>query len=122
LEWLEGGARKPPYSIWHAQYCTIGGTIGVGEILGSVALDCCRSVMLVDGALVPIDGTCEEGSTIRCEENGKRWYIDGRLVASADKSDNVTLLPLPTPKNSAYLAISIKGSFTISDVEYHLEL
>ena len=98
----------------------IGGTIGVGEIEGTMALDCCRSVLLVNGALVPIDGTCKEGSTIRCEDSGKKWYIDGRLVASTDQSDNVTLLDAPMTNWNALPAISTKGSFTVSEVEYYL--
>jgi hypothetical protein len=96
------------------------GTVGVGETQGTMALDCCRSVMLVNGALVPLDGTCKEGSTIRCEEKGKRWYIDGRLVASADQSDNVTFIEAILASCNAVPAISTKGSFTVSDVEYYL--
>jgi hypothetical protein len=99
---------------------SIGGTIGVGEEDCTVALDCCRSVMLVNGALVPIDGTCKEGSTIRCEDRGKRWYIDGRLVASTDESDNVTFIDVKMTNWYALPAISAKGSFTVSDVEYYL--
>jgi hypothetical protein len=98
----------------------IGGTIGVGEIDKTVALDCCRSVMLVNGVLLPIDGTCKEGSTIRCEERGKKWYIDGRLVASTDESDNVTLIDAIVTSWYALPAISTKGSFTVSDMEYYL--
>jgi hypothetical protein len=96
------------------------GTMGVGEVQGTVALDCCRSVMLVNGALVPLDGTCKDGSTIRCEELGKRWYIDGRLVASADQSDNVTFIEANFTSCNALPGISTKGSFTVSDVEYYL--
>jgi hypothetical protein len=99
---------------------TIGGTIGVGEIQGTVALDCCRSVMLMNGALIPIDGTCKDGSTIRCEDRGNKWYIDGRLVASTDQSDNVTLLDAPMTNWDPCPAISTKGSFPVSDVEYYL--
>jgi hypothetical protein len=100
---------------------SMSGTIGVGDINGTVALDCCRSVILVNGALVPIVGTCKEGSTIRCEDRGKKWYIDGRLVASTDQSDNVTFIDVPNMTDwNALPAISAKGSFTVSDVEYYL--
>jgi hypothetical protein len=99
---------------------SISGTNGVGEIGGTVALDCCRSVMLVNGALYPIDGTCKNGSTIRCEDKGKRWYIDGRLVVSTDQLDNVTLLGTDVPFWAAVPTLSTKGSFTVSDVEYYL--
>lgn len=98
------------------------GSIGVGEIECTVALDCCRSVMLVNGNHLPIDGTCKEGSTIRCEERGKKWYIDGRLVASTDQLDNVTFIDAEMTSWLALPAISTKGSFTVSDVEYDLIL
>jgi hypothetical protein len=101
--------------------CSIDGINGVGEMERTVALDCCRSVMLVSGAVMPIDGTCKDGSTIRCEERGKRWYIDGRLVASADQSDGVVvLLDEDVTDWAAVPALSTKGSFTVSDVEYYL--
>jgi hypothetical protein len=93
---------------------------GVGDIDGTVALDCCRSVMLVNGALLPIDGTCEEGSTIRCEERGKKWYIDGLLVASTDQADDVAFIDVDMTNWYALPAISAKGSFCVSDVEYYL--
>jgi hypothetical protein len=97
------------------------GTIGVGEIANTVALDCCRSVMLVEGVLLPIDRRCKEGSTIRCEEGGKRWYIDGRLIASMYQSDkDVPHLFAHTTGQYALPTISAKGSFTVSNVEYHL--
>jgi hypothetical protein len=109
---------------WRHKSIAIGdicGTDGVGEVQDTVALDCCRSVMLVNGVLLPIDGTCKEGSTIRCEEGGKNWYIDGRLVASTDQSDqDVALINTNATGLYAIPAISAKGSFTVSDVEYHL--
>jgi hypothetical protein len=70
---------------------SIGGTNGVGEVAGTTALDCCRLVLLVNGTLLPIVGTCKDGSTIRCEDKGKKWYIDGQLVASTDQLENVTV-------------------------------
>jgi hypothetical protein len=95
---------------------------GVGEKQGTVALDCCRSVILLKGALIPIDGACKEGSTIRGEDRGNKWYIDGRLVASTDQSDDVTFIDAPNTTNwyGAIPAISVNGSFTVSDVEYYL--
>jgi uncharacterized protein YraI len=78
--------------------------------------------MLVNGALLPIDGTRKKGSTIRCEGNGKKWYVDGRLVASTDQSDNVTFIEAPMTNWSRGLpvpAISAKGSVDVSNVEYH---
>jgi hypothetical protein len=99
----------------------IGGTLGVGEMYYTLALDCCRSVMLVNGDLLPIDGTCKEGSTIRCEDRGKRWYIDGRLVASTDESNHVTFIDVDMDDWFALPAISAKGSFTVSNVEYYLD-
>jgi hypothetical protein len=89
---------------------------GVGEMQNSVALDCCRSVMLLNGTIIPIDGTCKEGSTIRCEDQGQNWYIDGQLVASTNPADKVAVV------NSlgGFPAISAKGSFCVSNVEYYL--
>jgi hypothetical protein len=99
---------------------SIAGTKGVGEIGDTVALDCCRSVMLVNGTPHPIEGTCKEGSTIRCEDRGKKWYIDGRLVASTNQADNVTLVDGSLISSKGLPAISAKGSFCVSDVEYQL--
>jgi hypothetical protein len=114
---------------------------GVGDIDGTVALDCCRSVMVVNGALLPFDGTCKEGSTIRCEDKGNKWYIDGRLVASTDQSDEDVLVfqdklkrtegkIVPAHYGGSYHnklkegpivpTISAKGSFYVSNVEYCL--
>jgi hypothetical protein len=95
-------------------------TIGVGDIDGTVALDCCRSIILLNGALIPIDGTCKEGSTIRCEDRGNKWYIDGRLVASTDQSDNATSIDdiMTNWYYTALPAISVDGSFYVSKVEY----
>jgi hypothetical protein len=107
---------------WAPSIGCIDGINGVGEIAGTVALDCCRSVMLVNGAVLPINGTCKDGSTIRCEERGKRWYIDGRLVASTDQLDNVALLDEDVTNWAAVPALSTKGSFTVSDVVYYLNL
>jgi hypothetical protein len=97
-----------------------GGTHGIGEIPSTVALDCCRSVMLLNGALIPIDGRCKDGSTIRCEDGGNKWYVDGRLVASTDQADNVTLIEWNVTGVVEVPAISVKGSFCVSDVEYRL--
>jgi hypothetical protein len=109
---------------WAPSIGCIDGINGVGEINGTMALDCCRSVMLVNGAVLPIDGTCKDGSTIRCEERGRRWYIDGRLVASTDQLDNVALLDEEedVTVRAAVPALSTKGSFTVSDVVYYLNL
>jgi hypothetical protein len=93
---------------------------GVGDVDGTVALDFCRSVMLVNGIALPIHGTCKEGSTIRCEERGKKWYVDGRLVASTDQADDVTFIDVNMANWDALPAISAKGSFSLSDVEYYL--
>jgi uncharacterized membrane-anchored protein len=75
--------------------------------------------MLVSGAVLPIKGTCKDGSTIRCEEGGKKWYIDGRLVASTDQSDEDVALIGANVMNSLP-TISAKGSFTVSRVDYYL--
>jgi hypothetical protein len=98
----------------------IAGVKGIGEMPSTVALDCCRSVMLVNGALIPIDGRCKDGSTIRCEDGGNKWYVDGRLVASTNQADNVTLIEWNVTGMVESPAISVKGSFCVSDVEYRL--
>jgi hypothetical protein len=98
----------------------IAGTTGVGEVASTVALDCCRSVMLVNGTIIPIDGRCKDGSTIRCEDRGNKWYVDGRLVASTNQADSVTLIAWNMTGMQGVPAISAKGSFCVSDVEYHL--
>jgi hypothetical protein len=100
---------------------------GVGDMVGTVALDCCRSVILVNGPLHPFDGTCKEGSTIRCEDNGERCFIDGLLVASIDQSDRDVLgfKEIPFVRNTIghtqrqlVPAISAEGSFYVSNVVY----
>jgi hypothetical protein len=84
-----------------------------------MALDCSRSVMLVNhGSLIPIEGTRKEGSKIRCEDRGKKWYIDGRLVASANPADDVVVVSIVSSQGSP--AISAKGPFCVSNLGYQL--
>ncbi|KAL7534772.1 hypothetical protein ACHAXR_006068 [Thalassiosira sp. AJA248-18] len=63
---------------------------GVGEEENSVALDCCRGGLLVQGEYTNLEGlSIGTGSVIRCEQKGHRWMVDGKIVVSSIASDEV---------------------------------
>jgi len=71
--WMHGRSKAYPQ---------FGNQSGVGDAAPSVGLDISRSGILVDGTLTAVPGlSVKEGTAIRSEDFGRRWYVDGRLVA-----------------------------------------
>jgi hypothetical protein len=110
---------------------------GVGDVVGSVGIDLIRSGIVVDGNFQAIEGlTATAGCVVRCEDFGNRWYFKGRLIASYLASDSVVLVRATTTTSttvdeypypfgsvahtrSVSPAISVKGSFEVSNVSYY---
>mmetsp|Transcript_4517 Transcript_4517/g.8694 ORF Transcript_4517/g.8694 Transcript_4517/m.8694 type:complete len:321 (+) Transcript_4517:71-1033(+) len=98
---------------------------GVGDIESTYALDTVRSCVLNAGTRNDIEGLeVKEGSIIKIELCGK-WYIDGKLVASADENDGqLNIIKSPRQHTiSRYPmtpAISIKGEANIVNVDYKI--
>lgn len=61
---------------------------GVGEEENSIALDCCRGGLLNQGDYIKLGLSIGEGSVIHCEQKGRRWLVDGKLVVSSIASEN----------------------------------
>jgi len=99
----------------------------IGDAEGSVALDPYLSGITIDGTLKRVEGLeLKDGLIIRTEDFGNRWYIDGRLVASDDKSDSALLVKSENsyPYSDSYHTyyrhpvIFINGEFLVSDIKY----
>ena len=93
----------------------LNGGLGVGEISGSVSLDCLRTGILQEGIFFTVDTiSIQEGSVIRCErhQNGYRWIVDGREVNCQAHEMN-TSISVP--------CISITGNLRLSSISYSEE-
>ena len=56
---------------------------GVGDVNQTSALDLTRSCYLLDGTMTQIDSLEQkEGTIVRSEDYGKKWFVNGKLVAS----------------------------------------
>jgi len=102
-----------------------GTSFGVGDVACSLAIDLARSCFLRDGIRTDMSGLeIKEGSVVRSENFGNKFFIDGRLVASADASDGgVQITGGSGWMNGDYWkfmrpALSIKGQMKISAIEY----
>jgi len=103
---------------------------GVGDLDNTVGLDLSRSSIVNNGSLHRIDGLqLKNGTSIRSEDYGNRWYVDGQLVASnkVSESDSVLLLgeerarrePYSNNKDLyAHPVISATGKFKVSSFFY----
>ena len=98
---------------------------GVGEEESSIALDCCRGGLLLEGSFCRLDSlSIGSGSIIRCEDKGHRWFVNGILVAStiltddvATHFDNSFLPPIHCQRESKIVpCFSGKGIWTISQI------
>mmetsp|Transcript_62261 Transcript_62261/g.69660 ORF Transcript_62261/g.69660 Transcript_62261/m.69660 type:complete len:161 (+) Transcript_62261:2-484(+) len=88
---------------------TIAAGVGVGDVAQTFALDLTRSTFLFDGNSQPIDRLeYKKGTTIRTENFGLDWYINGEIVyPSSKKIRSRGVLPL----------ISIKGEMEITSIQ-----
>ncbi|CAB9517153.1 SH3KBP1-binding protein 1 [Seminavis robusta] len=118
--WISSSDQNMP------QYRSSESGRGVGYGSRSMALDCVKACVAVGGAThnlsssvaLGTDGTCT--CTIRSENHGNHWYIDGRLVASTSKKGgNVSEFTL-NDGNEWIPALSIKGNCRISKIELQL--
>lgn len=103
---------------------------GVGYVFPSIAVDCGRTGICAfeppppgtrgtrTENFVAIDQSTkiDEGTSIRCEDKGNKWYIDGKLVASSSGDDGVARIDVPTLSNIVP-CVSIKGSLRVSNIE-----
>jgi hypothetical protein len=101
---------------------------GVGYAGNSIALDCTKSSMVhklstPDAPTVTthIPGlSLAEGSVIRCEDYGHKWYVDGKLAACAGsgETEGVRSIPgWPPATQTAIPFISAQGCFRVSKIE-----
>lgn len=96
------------------------GTQGVGYTSYSMALDAARSCVVSKKKMHDLPQlNVAPGSVIRCEENGKSWFVDGKLVASTVTKDNVVTVSSSLQANSIP-CVSVKGKieFTAFDFLY----
>jgi len=105
----------------HASY---GNSIGVGDVTNTLSIDLSRSCFLKNGHRTDISGLeLKEGTVVRSEDFGNRWFVDGRLVASINKDDSAVTIKGASEYNANYMAymipvISVKGDAKISAIEY----
>ena len=97
------------------------GTQGVGynNSSYSMAFDVLRSGVVCSNTFyaVPNAATVTSGSVIRCEEQGKAWYLDDNLIASNEALVNVTKINMTT-KGQMVPCISLKGSVELINFEF----
>ena len=88
---------------------------GVGDVTDTYALDLTRSTYLVNGNGDPIDRLeHKKGTTIRSEEYGKVWYVDGEIVCpSSEEKFEDKVGPI---SNGVHPMISIKGGMEITSI------
>lgn len=98
---------------------------GVGEFNFSIAMDCFRSGLLVQGCLTQIEElSFGEGTVVRCENMGEKWLVDGEVVASITKIEGVKLVTsgvnnnsFMSYRNNLVPAFTGKGQWRITQVE-----
>ena len=103
---------------------------GAGYGTSSIAIDCGRSGIVSDGVFTAIDGlSLGEGSTIRSEDYGKRWYVNDTLVASTGAQSGVVTLGAEqleiihmAEQLQRMPCFSFKGECTVSTIELFLPL
>ena len=89
----------------------LNGGLGVGEIAGSVGIDCLRTGILQEGIFFTVDTiTIQEGSVVICERHNSKfkWIIDGKEVTCQGQINTKHAVP----------CISVRGALRISSVSY----
>jgi hypothetical protein len=106
-----------------AGYRSSEGGRGVGYGSDSMSIDCVKTCVVVSGTSVPLlcgGISVNEGCTIRSEQGGENWFVDGTLVASTSlKGDNVLEFSFARAKKWIP-CISVKGNYKISKIELRL--
>lgn len=93
---------------------------GVGYGNHSLSLDCIKSSIALSGAITAIEGmTVTDGTTIRSEHGGRRWFVNGKVVAQCKKEEDegVYFKGGLNASDEWVPCISIKGSCKISVLE-----
>lgn len=100
---------------------------GVGYIENSISLDSSRSGFAIhDTASSPsasfsaIAGlpSLGQGTVVRTENMGKKWYVNGELVASeSEEEGGVTMTSDVIKHGSLVPCLSVKGNVRISNIE-----
>lgn len=108
----------------HASTCfetvLASGGKGVGYTSNySVAIDCQASTIACEQTLYPLhDLHFQEGTLIRCENKGQKWYVNTKLVASVTTEDGVVTIPLALAKYTTPVpCITFKGNIEITNIE-----
>jgi hypothetical protein len=74
IGWLSPG-------LWQENLTSSAPIVGVGENQYSTGLDCARCGFVVAGQFTKIqDLSIDQGAVIRCENQGKRWLVNGKEI------------------------------------------
>ena len=106
---------------------------GVGDVKQTLALDLTRSCYLLDGTITQIDSLEQkDGTVVRSEDWGRKWFVNGKLVASdSDSPEDGVVKSAGAERwkanhnNWAYMRahmrpiISLKGQVQVTKVEFH---
>ena len=100
-----------------------GNSPGVGDINNYICIDLCQSCFLKNGAQVDIGGLdSEQGTVVRSDDFGNKWYVDGQFVASTSDSDYVVKIAGCSgyQNHTTYFRplITVKGNVTVSAIKY----
>jgi hypothetical protein len=104
--------------------------VGVGDVKDTLALDLTRSAFLVDGKPIPVKGLGHvEGTVVRTEDFGKRWFVNGHPAAEfpQQKWDELCHSIRCRTGNGNYHSrakiemhpfISVKGEIEVTTIEF----
>ena len=98
---------------------------GVGDVKQTSALDLTRSCYLLDGTMTQIDSLEQkDGTVVRSEDWGRKWFVNGKLVASDSEPPEDGVIKSAGAvlhNNWAYMRpiISLKGQVQVTKVEFH---
>jgi len=90
-------------------------------------LDCVKAAMVMESLVTSLsaqaDTVAAKGTKVRSEGRGKKWYLNGALVAVKEGGDDdvVNFAVGHHNTESWYPCISIKGSCSISAIELAMD-
>ena len=102
--------------------------MGVGDVDYTPALDLTRSCYLLNGRMTQIDSLEQvEGTVVRSEDYGKKWFVNGKLVASESsrqedgvvKSGSYKIWDKHKGWESMRPIISLKGQVKVTEIEFY---
>ena len=95
------------------------GTQGVGYGSSSLSYDVVRGGMVLSGSFQEVpNASVKSSSVIRCDEQGKAWYIDGKLIASTQKRDNAAQISTGSLVGTSVPCISMRGKVEFISIEF----